>query len=261
MMITSRENKLIKFIYALNHDKKVRENENAYVVEGIKLIQELNDPTQILYLLISEDFKMMHIKPLADLESCLKIDLNVSSKKVFDSISTMQTPEGILAVVQKKKYDLEPVIHKKRARIFLLDSVSDPGNLGTIIRSADAFGLDGILLSKNSVELYNPKVVRSTMGSIFRVPIIEEVENVEYIKRLKENGFKILSTDLNSTSYIDEMDLKKNDKLCVVIGNESRGVSEEILEISDERVKIRMNGNAESLNVGIACSILIYYCS
>ncbi|MCI8397520.1 MAG: RNA methyltransferase [Clostridia bacterium] len=139
--------------------------------------------------------------------------------------------------------------------IIVLDGIQDPGNLGTIIRTIDSTGLSQIILSKTSVDAYNPKVVRSTMGAIFRVNIIEAENLVETLKNLKKHKYKIIATSLSGTENIYEIDMNKK---AIVIGNEAKGVSKEILEVSDGKTKIPMIGKTESLNAGIATGVILY---
>ena len=137
----------------------------------------------------------------------------------------------------------------------LCDSVRDPGNLGTIIRTADSVGLNQILISKGTTDPYNSKVIRSTMGAIFRVKIVEWEDLKQTLKRLQENNFKVMVTDLGTDKSIYDIKLQKN---VIVIGNEANGVSKEIQDLADQRVKIPMLGKTESLNASVAASIMIY---
>lgn len=139
--------------------------------------------------------------------------------------------------------------------ILFLDGIQDPGNMGTIIRSADAFNIDGIILGDGSVDPYNSKVVRATMGSIFRVPLYVCDNSIGSLESLKNKGFNILATSLDGMNIYDG---DFNNKFICVIGNEANGVSPRILDMADRRIKIPMPGNAESLNAGVAASIIMY---
>lgn len=154
----------------------------------------------------------------------------------------------------KKKVGEEKIKYNEDI-IIVLDGIQDPGNLGTILRTVDSTGLSQIVLSKTSVDAYNPKVVRSTMGAIFRVKVIEAENLVETLKNMKKHKYKIVATSLSGTENIYEMDYNKK---VIVIGNESKGVSKEILDVSDSKTKIPMLGKTESLNAGIATGVILY---
>ena len=173
--------------------------------------------------------------------------------KIFKLISEVEKPQGILAIIEKEKQ--EENIDVNQDIILALDDLQDPGNLGTIIRTADSVGLKQILISKGTTEAYNPKVIRSTMGAIFRVKIIECENLKETLKRLQKNNFKIMVTDLNTDKSIYDIKLQKK---VIIIGNEANGVSEEIKNIADTRAIIPMFGKTESLNASIATGVILY---
>ncbi len=175
------------------------------------------------------------------------------SKKVLDSITDVSNPQGILAVIGKKEGNNS--IDYNQDLILILDGIQDPGNLGTILRTADSVGLKQIIVSANSGDIYNPKVVRSTMGAIFRVEVIESQNLIEKIKQIKENEFQVVATDLHTNKNIYQVDYSKT---AVIIGNEANGVSKDILQQADFRVKIPMLGNTESLNASVATGIILY---
>ena len=175
------------------------------------------------------------------------------SKKVLDSITDVSNPQGILAVIGKKEGNNS--IDYNQDLILVLDGIQDPGNLGTILRTADSVGLKQIIVSANSGDIYNPKVVRSTMGAIFRVEVIESQNLIETIKQIKENKFQVVATDLHTNKNIYQVDYSKT---AIIIGNEANGVSKDILQQADFRVKIPMLGNTESLNASVATGIILY---
>jgi TrmH family RNA methyltransferase len=145
---------------------------------------------------------------------------------------------------------------EEKPLIIILENIQDPGNLGTIIRTADAVGANGIIISKGSVDVYNPKVVRATMGSIFRVPIISESNLVEDINTLRDNNIEVLASHLQGSSNIYDCDLTKG--VAILIGNEGNGLSEGITGLANRNIKIPMIGKSESLNAGVAASIMVY---
>lgn len=252
-IITSKDNEVIKNIRKLK-EKKYRDTNNEYIVEGLKLIEEA----------IEED---VNIKKIVVCEECLKdseieqkflykiakYDCVYVSDKVFSLLTDVVNPQGMLAVIEKE--GTEDKINYADDVIVVLDGIQDPGNLGTILRTVDSVGLSQIILSKTSVDAYNPKVVRSTMGAIFRVKIIESENLVETLKNMKKHKFKVVATSLEGSESIYNMDYNKK---VIVIGNESKGVSKEIIDIADSRIKIPMLGKTESLNASIATGVILY---
>lgn len=168
---------------------------------------------------------------------------------MIKSISSLDTPYKIIGVCKKKE---EKEIN---GNVLILDGLQDPGNLGTIIRSAVAFNVDTIILSKDTVDLYNPKVVRSTQGMNFHINIIRRDLEHE-INALKEKGYTVYSTDVINGKNIKNV--KVNGKYAIIMGNEGNGVRENIKNLSDEKLYIKMNNDCESLNVGVATSIILY---
>ena len=182
----------------------------------------------------------------------LKIKTSILSNNLFNQIASTENPQGIIAVVKKRNYE------KSIDGDFYLicDKVQDPGNLGTIIRTAHAAGVNGIILTKGTVDIYNDKTIRSTMGSIFYIPIFYDDENYNIIKTLKNEGFNLVATSLAESKNFFEEDLKG--KTILAVGNEGNGISSELFELADKKVKIPMPGGAESLNVSIATSIILF---
>ena len=243
MIITSKDNEIIKNIKKL-HDKKYRID--SYIVEGIKMVKEAISENQLIELIaIREDFEIKF--------DTKNIKIITVSSKVFDDISDVKTPQGILAVIKKKP---NKQIETNTDYILALDSLQDPGNMGTIIRTADSANINQIIINKTTVDPYSPKVIRSTMGAIYRTNIIEVEDLKATLKEMKSKGFQIITTDLKATQSI--YDINYNNKTVVVIGNEANGVSQEILQTADKKVIIPMLGKTESLNASIAASIMIY---
>ena len=251
--ITSKENKLIKHIIKLK-EKKYRKEYNEYIIEGAKIVQEaIQEKAKIKQIIISEnaintDLIQNHLK-----EELRKIDYIQVPSNIFKLISEVEKPQGVLAIIEKEKQ--EENIDINQDIILALDDLQDPGNLGTIIRTADSIGLKQILISKGTTEAYNPKVIRSTMGAIFRVKIIECENLKETLKKLQKNNFKIMVTDLNTDKSIYDIKLQKK---VIIIGNEANGVSEEIKNMADTRAIIPMFGKTESLNASIATGVILY---
>ena len=175
------------------------------------------------------------------------------TENVFNNITEVKNPQGILAVIERKNSENE--INYNEDIIVALDGIQDPGNLGTILRTVDSIGLKQILVSKETADVYNPKVVRSTMGAIFRVKVIECEDLEKTLKQIKKHKYEIVVTSLQTNESI--YDIEYNKKV-IVIGNEANGVSKEIQEMADKKVKIPMLGKTESLNASVATGIVLY---
>lgn len=257
-MITSKENEFVKHIRSLQQ-KKYRDMYNEYIVSGVKLVKEA----------ITEGMSISKIVICKDLLSETNIDVDFNKyeieyfdKRIFEYVSDTETPQGIMAII-KFKADYQNVAGfincNEKANpdiIFALDDVRDPGNMGTIIRTLDCAGINHIILSKNSVSVYSPKVVRSTMGAIYRVKIKEDSNLKEDLNALKELGYKVVVSTIDANVYYYALNF--NEKLVIIIGNESKGVNNELQSISDYKVKIPMTGRTESLNAGVAASLIAY---
>jgi len=253
MIITSKDNETIKHIRKLK-EKKYRDEFGEYIVEGIKLINEAIEEEQDVKTIIvcdncnkAEEINQNSMYEVAK-HKCVYVD-----EKVFHSITEVQNPQGILAVVGKQNKEKE--IDFGEDLIVVLDDIQDPGNLGTILRTVDSVGLKQIIVSKKSGDVYNSKVVRSTMGAIFRVNVIESDNLVETIKQIKKHKFEVVSTSLDTDKSMYDIEYKKT---VIVIGNEANGVSQEIQEMSDKKIKIPMLGKTESLNASVATGIVLY---
>lgn len=237
MLITSLNNEHIKEILKLK-EKKYRDLSNTFLIEGRHLVLEAHREKKIVELILEKD-------------ELFPLDVNTLyvSSYVMNKLSDLKTPSSVMAVVEK--LDEKEVGEK----ILILDNIQDPGNLGTIIRSAVAFNFDTIVLSPKTVDLYNPKVVRSTQGMMFHTNIIIR-EPVNFINELKSEGYKIVGTKV--TNGVDVRESKTYSHFALIIGNEGKGMSEELSELCDEYLYIKMNDQCESLNAAVAASILMY---
>ena len=252
-VISSKDNEIVKSVKKLK-EKKYRDLENAYIVEGIKMVREaIEEKALIRQIIICDDCEKSDSIPKELMYEIAKYDCIYVTSKVFKYISEVQTPQGVLAVIEKNNGDLD--INYNEDIIVALDDIQDPGNLGTILRTVDSVGLTQILVSKGTADCYNPKVVRSSMGAIYRVKVIECEDLLETLKEIKKNKFKILVTSLGDSKNIYDM---KYNKKVLVIGNEANGVEERIMNIADEKIKIPMLGRTESLNAVVATGIVLY---
>lgn len=237
----------VKFALALLEKRKIRDKEGKFVVEGDHLVMEAGDRVE---------FVIYHKEtPGVKWAQGRKLPAYKVSQREFEKISQVVTPQGILAVVKKRQDRFEDLFKAAKPLIVFCDGIQDPGNLGTIIRGADAVGATGVLLSSGCAELYNQKVVRATQGSLFHLPILEVGPAEAEIKKLKLKGLKVAAADAKGKSF---WSAELSGPIAMVIGNEGAGLSPEILKACDQVVSIPMPGKAESLNAAMAASVLIY---
>ena len=252
-IITSKDNEIIKNIRKLK-EKKYRDQQNEYIVESVKMIKEaILEEAKVKLIVVCEENVNSGAIDKKLLYEIAKYECIYVSKKVFDLISDVQTPQGMLAVIEKE--NSEDKIDYTEDVIVVLDGIQDPGNLGTILRTIDSVGLKQVIVSKETADSYNPKVVRSTMGAIFRVKVIESNNILETLKNMKKHKYKIMATSLETSHSIYDVDYNKK---VIVIGNEANGVSKEILDYADEKIKIPMLGKTESLNASVATGVILY---
>lgn len=237
MVYSSISNEKIKNIKKLN-DKKYRDIENLFLIEGEHLVLEAYKNNYLKTLIVEENNSFS-----------LDVETMTLTGNVLKYISKLDSYPKIMGICYKKKES--PIGNK----VLVLDGVQDPGNLGTIIRTAVAFNIDTIILGEDCVDLYNSKVIRSTQGMLFNINII--VKNLfEELPRLKELGYKMFATNLNGGN--DVKTIEKNDKFVIIVGNEGQGVKKDIISLSDESIYINMNSKCESLNVSVATGIILY---
>jgi len=237
MLYTSIENKKIKYIKKLNK-KKYRDEFNEFLIEGEHLVLEAYKSGILKELILEENT-----------DFSLDIYTNYVTNNVLKYISDLETPQKIMGICCKIK---EKSIGNK---IVILDDVQDPGNLGTIIRSSAAFNIDTIILSENSVDLYNSKVLRATQGMLFNINIIER-NLINIISQLREDGYTVYGTKVNGGKSLKNVE--KSQKFAIIVGNEGNGVKEEILDLCSDYIYIDMDKSCESLNVAVATSIILY---
>lgn len=238
--------------------KKGRKTQGRFLVEGLHLCEEaINsnwETESVLFTNLFQNspagkrlikkFEKRNVKPIP------------VKSEVMSKLSDTVTPQGIICVVKIKKFSLGKLWSGRSNIILALDTIRDPGNVGTLIRTADAFGIDGVILSSDTVELYNPKVVRSTMGSLFHLPIFDEIDLEKTLPKLKNNNFEIYGTDVKNGK--DFEGLNYSGKICLLIGSEAKGLNKKLLNLSDEIIRIPTYGKAESLNASVAGGILLY---
>jgi RNA methyltransferase, TrmH family len=249
--IQSKDNSLIKHIKKLR-EKKYRGETGQFLTEGFRFVEEaLLAKWEVPYIFVNEHqmekWQQSSIRPIVG----SKTKIYLLKDNVFKTIAGTETPQGIIAVVNMRKED----ISKEDGFFVLVDRIQDPGNMGTIIRTAHAGGALGVIYTKGTVDVFNEKTLRSTMGSIFYIPVVED-STLKYVESLRSRGFKLLVSSLNAEKNFFEVNLKDNIIIC--IGNEGNGVDNEVEKLSDLSVKIPMPGGAESLNAAVAGSVMIY---
>lgn len=261
-MITSASNPQIKKVQQILKKAKARREEKIFAVEGIKMFREA-PADRIEKVYVSSSFlekpecgEILEAKGIS-----LGEGVEVVEDRVFKSLSDTVTPQGVLCLIRMKEYKLSELLDKKQVPLLMiLEDLQDPGNLGTIVRTGEGAGVTGIILSRNSVDIYNPKVIRSTMGSIYRMPtlytdsIIEEV-----LPLLKKRGIETYAAHLRGRGGYDQEDYRNG--TAFFIGNEGNGLTEELSVRADHWIRIPMEGQVESLNAAMAAGILMYEAS
>lgn len=242
-MIESLQNGKVKNWLKLKK-KKDRMKANSFLIEGEHLVEEaLQSGWKLKHIILREGYSFTKMRE--------DIPTTTVSEKVFQALSFTEHPQGIMAEMEMQEGKYDP----NYRRILLLDRIQDPGNVGTMIRSADAFQFDAVILGEGTVDLYNDKVIRASQGSLFHLPVLSGALN-KWVEQLKKDNFTIWATALKNARSLP--DVEKPEKVCVIFGNEGSGVHESLLQSADERIFIPITGKAESLNVSIASSIIMY---
>ena len=257
MIITSASNEKLKNVKKLSKSAKERNEQSLYIVEGIRMFREI-PRDDIVSLFVSENAEVKYADEIVSVlgESYKDRDnYYVLPDKLFSGISDTGTPQGILALVRQREKKLDNMLCEDNTFLLIIEKLQDPGNLGTIIRTAEGAGVTGIVISCDSVDIYNPKVVRSTMGSIFRVPIYVSDNLAEDISLIKEKGVTVYGAHLKGKNIYDR-DFKG--ACAFLIGNEGNGLSEEVSATADELIKIPMKGKVESLNAATSTAVIAY---
>ena len=253
-MITSTANAQVKNLAQLIKKSKIRTEQGVYVVEGIKMFQEAPREEIVKVYLSEELFEKGTLN-----ESLAGISYEVLKTEVFNHVADTKTPQGILCVMKQKRYTLEQLMTGKCPLLLVLENLQDPGNLGTMMRTAEGAGVSGVLLSRGCVDIYNPKTIRSTMGSIYRVPFLYTDNLLEDMEKLHDKGITTYAAHLKGKGYYDEVSYKE--PTAFLIGNEGNGLSDEVSEKAKQYIKIPMEGQLESLNAAVAAAILMYEAS
>ncbi len=251
-LINSKDNALIKTIKRLQTSSRQRKKENCFVIEGLRLLDDAADNNVAFsHLLYTEEFAKKNPEYLKKfIEISEKVF--VINEKLFASICDTLTPQGVMAVAQMQENDVKNI--DRLGKYIALENLQDPSNVGAICRTAEALGLSGIFVSSDSCDIYSPKVLRSSMGTVLRLPIFV-LEDLP--KELKETSLTVYASVVHGEAEkVGEIEFLGGS--VVVIGNEGNGLSEEMIKVSDKKITIQMNGRAESLNAAAAASIIMW---
>ena len=256
-MITSHNNKSVREVIQLNQKAKARNEQDVFVVEGGKMFAEAPEERIIRVYIARRAEQELRILYGTKLD---RLPVEIVADDVFDKMSDTKTPQGIMCLIRQFHYGIEDLLagrsdHKNKLFI-ILEDLRDPGNLGTIFRTGEGSGVHGIIMSRRTVDIYNPKTIRSTMGSVYRVPFLYTDDLCGTINVLREHGIGIYAAHLDGVKYYDEYDYRKG--TAFLVGNEGRGLTREIAGCADELLRIPMEGEVESLNAAVASSILLY---
>ncbi len=250
-MITSTSNPQIKNLIQLNRKVKARRQQQMYVAEGVRMVREA-PPDELEMIYVSESFRS---QPQNE-EMLAGRRYEVLSDSVFAHVSDTKTPQGILCLMRMRQYSLDDMMLMPDVMLLVLENLQDPGNLGTVFRTGEGAGITGIILDDSTVDVYNPKTVRSTMGSIYRIPFFVTEDLVGTLATLRSRGIRIFAAHLDEGICYTETDFTQS--TAFLIGNEGNGLTKSALEASDFHVRIPMRGRLESLNASMAAGILMY---
>ena len=252
-VISSKDNEFVKHVKKLK-EKKYRDINQEFIIEGIKLVKEaIEEKANIKNIIICDNCEDSGIIPKNLMYEIAKYNCIYVTENILKTMSDVNAPQGILAIISMNNKNNE--IDYSQDIIVALDDIQEPGNIATILRTVDSVGLNQILVSKGTADCYNPKVVRSTMGAIFRIKIIE-CENLEQtLKETQKNNFRIVVSSLQTKNSLYDINF---DKKVIIIGNEANGVEPQIQKIADEKIKIPMLGKTESLNASVATGVILY---
>lgn len=248
-MITSSSNTQVKRVIQLNKKAKERNKQQIFTAEGWKMLKEA--PREWLeQVFVTENF----VKEYKEL--LYGIDYEIVDDRIFGLMSDTQTPQGVLCLIRMPAYTLEEVLAGACPLIMILEDLQDPGNVGTILRTAEGAGVTGVLLSRNTVDLFNPKTIRSTMGSVYRMPFLYVEDLCDILPELRAREIKTYAAHLQGKRFYDGENYTKG--TAFFVGNEGNGLSEHLSGKADRLIRIPMEGNVESLNAAIASSVLMY---
>ncbi len=252
-MITSAGNARVKQVVQWQNKAKERKKDGIFLAEGIKMFEEA-PLDSIVEVFISESLEQK-----ADAfykKKLLQIGYEVVSDEVFAKMSDTQTPQGILTILKRPEYNLDLLLKRENPLFVILENLQDPGNLGTIVRTGEGAGITGVIMSAGTVDIFNPKTIRATMGSIFRVPFLYVEDMADTIQKLHKHGVHTYAAHLAGKTYYRDVSLKE--PTAFLIGNEGNGLTKETADMAESYIKIPMEGQVESLNAAVATALLMY---
>ena len=253
-MITSISNAQVKQVCAYVQKAKERRKDGIFVVEGPKMFEEA--PADRIYkVYLTQSFLDKHREDSIH-GKLLETGYELVSEEVLAKMSDTQTPQGILCLVRWLQYQLEELLLRREGVFVVLEDLQDPGNLGTIIRTGEGAGIAGVIMTRETVDIFNPKTIRATMGSIYRVPFVYVQDIADAVARLKAAGITVYAAHLKGEQYYDAFDYTGGSAFR--IGNEGNGLKEQTANLADTYVKIPMAGQVESLNAAIATTLFMY---
>jgi len=258
IIINSNENKNFKLCCQLAQ-KKYRDKLGLYLIEGPNLLEEAVKSEADIMLVAFNEKMLTTIKIPIESDSYKGAEVIVLSEKLFEKLAQTQTSQGVIGVIKKNgenQENIENRILSKSCNVIILDRLQDPGNIGTIIRTAEAAGYKGVVVLKGTADVYSPKVVRAAAGSVFRMPVLFFESPAQVLEHLKKHNKKIVTTCFDTENNYYDIDLKKD--IGLVIGNEGNGICRELIEGSDIRIRIPMSGTVESLNAAVAAGIVMF---
>jgi TrmH family RNA methyltransferase len=257
MVITSSSNSKVKQVIRWRDKAKERRRDGIFIAEGTKMFEEAPDE-RIVEVYVSESIqnKLTQMSGTQIADKLKRHEYFVIKDDIFEKMSDTQTPQGIITIVRRMEYDVEEIISADNPLIVILENLKDPGNLGTIIRTGEGAGVTGVILNTGTVDIYNPKTIRSTMGSIFRVPVACTDNPEELVGRMHEKGIHTYAAHLKGEVFYDSFSFEK--PTAFLIGNEGNGLSDELAGNAEHYLKIPMEGKVESLNAAVAASLLMY---
>jgi RNA methyltransferase, TrmH family len=254
--ITSKDNATIKHLHALSESKQ-RKKEQAFLIEGVKMVEEaLRDNLGVKLVVASPSLVQHHGKGVLKLAENRSVEVLWISERLMDSIAESKTPQPVMAMVMMKTYSEQGLLANDASLIVMTHQLQDPGNLGTIIRTVEAVGASGVAITSNTVDPFNPKAIRASMGSILHVPIVHSEDASTFIKTCKEKGFQTVATVLTGRTTHFDIDLKK--PTVMVLGQEGAGLPQDIMADIDLHVRIPMASTIDSLNVATAAAVILY---
>ena len=259
-MITSNNNAKVKQVVQWQTKAKERRKDHVFLAEGIRMCEEAPvKNVREVYLTEELEQKIRQNAQNGDAAFWDKLQqtgYETVSPEVFAKMADTQTPQGILTVLEQPVYDLTQLLEQPDPLFLMLENLQDPGNLGTMIRTGEGAGVDGILMSKGTVDIYNPKTIRSTMGSLYRVPFLYTGDLTQTIGQLQKTGIRVYAAHLKGTKSYREPDYAEG--AAFLIGTEGHGLKEETAALADEYIRIPMQGKLESLNAAVAAALLMY---